>query len=79
VLTEKHRLNIGEANSGKKNGRYIHIDKDTTNKIILLYNDGFNLIDISRKVGLTTRKISKFLKEKGIEIKKSRPSKNVEV
>jgi hypothetical protein len=49
------------------------------NKIILLYNDGFNLIDISRKVGLTTRKISKFLKEKGIEIKKSRPSKNVEV
>jgi group I intron endonuclease len=79
VLTEKHRLNIGKANSGKNNGRYIHIDKDTTNKIISLYNDGFNLTDISRKVGLTTRKISKFLKEKGIEIKKSRPSKNVEV
>lgn len=69
VLSEKHKLNIGRANSGKKNGRYIHIDKDTENKIIALYNDGFNLTNISKVVGLSTRKISKFLKEKGIEIK----------
>ncbi len=75
VLTEEHRLNIGKASSGKNNGRYIHIKDDVLNEIIELYNSGYNLINLSNKYSLSTRKISRLLKENGIEIKKSRPSK----
>lgn len=76
ILSEKHRLNIGRANSGNRNGRFIHIDEKIECKIISLYSDGFNLTDISKTVNISTRRISKFLKENDIEVKKSRPSKN---
>lgn len=75
ILSEEHRLNIGKASSGSGNGRYIHVGDDVLKEIIYLYNNGYNLTDLSNKYNLTTRKISSLLKENSVEVKRSRPSK----